>query len=229
MTENLPPAGTIKSFVRRSGRLTTGQKNALDQHWTEYGFDFSQEVINFENISGDFKAIKFEIGIGNGEALVQMAENDQQSLYIGAEVHQPGIGRCLNRIVDKLLPNVRLISHDAIEVMQHMMPADSLDRIFLFFPDPWHKKRHNKRRIVNRQFCDLSFKLLKTGGAIHLATDWREYAGHMASELLCDPRFINQGDSAGYCERPEYRPMTHFEQRGLRLGHGVWDLLFKKR
>ena len=229
MTESTPILRSIKSFVRRSGRLTPGQKNALEQHWHLYGIDFSQKAINTDEFVRDFKAIKFEIGIGNGDALINMAENDPQSLYIGVKVHQPGIGRCLNNVVDKSLPNVRLISHDAIDVMQFMLPENSLGRILLFFPDPWHKKRHNKRRIVNQQFRDLAYRLLKTGGCIHLATDWQDYAEHMATELLSDKRFFNHGDAAGFCERPGYRPVTHFEQRGLKLGHGVWDLLFEKR
>lgn len=228
MTENIPNIRTIKSFVRRTGRLTPGQKNALDQHWNQYGIDFDAEFINIDKMASDFKAIKFEIGIGNGDALVNMAENDPQSLFIGVEVHQPGVGRCLNNVVAKSLSNVRLISHDAIDVMQQMLPANSLDRILLFFPDPWHKKRHNKRRIVNQQFRDLSYRLLKSGGFIHMATDWQDYAEHMAREHLSDARFLNHGDSGGYCGRPDNRPVTHFEQRGLKLGHGVWDLLFEK-
>ncbi len=229
MTENTPVLRSIKSFVRRSGRLTPGQKNALDQHWQQYGMDYNLQKVDFAKFTGDYKAIKCEIGIGNGDALIEMAEHDAQSLYLGIEVHQPGIGRCLNNVVSKSLSNVRLISHDAIEVMQHMLPAASLDRILLFFPDPWPKKRHNKRRIVNWQFRDLSFSLLKPGGYLHMATDWQDYAEHMAAELLRDTRFSNHGDSAGFCDRPAYRPVTHFEQRGMKLGHGVWDLLFEKR
>lgn len=229
MTENTPVLRSIKSFVRRSGRLTPGQKNALDQYWQQYGMDFNLQTVDFAKFAGDYKAIKFEIGIGNGDALIKMAEHDPQSLYLGIEVHQPGIGRCLNNVVSKSLSNVRLISHDAIEVMQHMLPATSLDSILLFFPDPWHKKRHNKRRIVNKQFRDLTHSLLKPGGYLHMATDWQDYAEHMATELISDTRFINHGDSNGFCDRPDYRPLTHFEQRGLKLGHSVWDLLFQKR
>jgi len=228
MIKNSPPRRAIKSFVRRSGRLTPGQKNALENYWSEFAFEFRHEPLEVDRIGDDFKAIKLEIGIGNGDALINMAANDAESLYIGIEVHQPGIGRCLNNIHENNLPNVRLISHDAIEVMQHMLPPQSLDRILLFFPDPWHKKRHHKRRIVNQQFRDLSHGLLKTGGDLHFASDWQDYAEHMAAELLSDSRFSNLGKESGYCERPAYRPVTHFEKRGRNLGHGVWDLMFQK-
>jgi len=228
MTENTPLIRSIRSFVRRSGRLTPGQKNALDQFWPIYGFDFQRHTLDLDAISENFEAIKLEIGIGNGDALISMAENDTGSLYLGVEVHQPGIGRCLNNINDKNLNNIRLISHDAIEVMQHMILAQSIDQILLFFPDPWHKKRHHKRRIVNQQFRDLACHLLKPGGSVHFATDWQDYAEHMANELLEDQRFRNMGDDNGFTLRPDYRPTTHFERRGLKLGHGVWDLVFKK-
>jgi tRNA (guanine-N7-)-methyltransferase len=157
-----------------------------------------------------------------------MAGNNPGTLHIGVEVHRPGIGRCLSIIDKNKLANVRLISHDAVEVMQHMIPAQSLDKILLFFPDPWHKKRHHKRRIVKQAFRDLAFKLLKPDGHLHFATDWQNYAEYMAEELLSDERFSNRGDSDGFVLRPDYRPLTKFEQRGLKLGHGVWDLVFQK-
>ena len=228
MTENTPLIRSIRSFVRRSGRLTPGQKSALEQYWPLYGFDFQHQPFDISAVSGDFGEVKLEIGIGNGDALISMAEKDHESLYLGVEVHQPGIGRCLKNIKDNDLTNVRLISHDAIEVMQHMLPTQSLDQILLFFPDPWHKKRHHKRRIVNQQFRDLACRLLKPGGSVHFATDWQDYAQHMANEMLSDARFVNQGDTDGFAERPDYRPITHFEKRGIKLGHDVWDLVFKK-
>lgn len=229
MPENTIPIRQIRSFVKRSGRLTSGQKKALDQHWQQYGIDFNQQSIDIDKLSTDVKAIKLEIGIGHGDTLINMATNDQQSFYIGVDVYQPGIGRCLNNIVRQSLKNIRLICHDAIDVMQYMLPDNSLDQISLFFPDPWHKKRHHKRRIVNQKFRDLSFQLLKVGGVIHLATDWENYAEHIAIEMMSDTRFLNHGDLTGFCERPNYRPITHFEQRGMTLGHSVWDLLFEKR
>jgi len=173
--------------------------------------------------------VKLEIGIGNGDALISMAAADPGSLYIGIEVHEPGIGRCLNNIRQLELQNVRLISHDAIEVLQQMISVESLDRVLLFFPDPWHKKRHHKRRIVNQHFRDLVYKVLKPGAVIHIATDWQDYAEWISEQFLVDQRFVNQGNEDGCAECPGYRPITRFEQRGRRLGHGVWDLLFAKR
>ena len=219
----------IKSFIRRSGRLTSGQKNALEQYWPKYGLDFDPSKNSFQKIAQDFDTRKLEIGIGNGDALIDMALNDPRSLYLGVEVHKPGVGRCLNSIHANELSNVRLIAHDAIEVMQQMLPSQSLDRIYLFFPDPWHKKRHLKRRIVNQQFRDLAFELLKPGGCLHMATDWQDYAEYMARELMQDTRYLNRGNDDGYSPKPVYRPITRFEKRGVNLGHGVWDLIFERK
>lgn len=228
MTDYPPVKRAIRSFVRRSGRLTPSQKNAFTRFWSLYGIDYSTAEMKLDDIAGGYAQVKLEIGIGNGDAIIDMAENDPRNFYIGIEVHQPGIGRCLNRISAHSLSNVRLVCDDAIEVMQSMLPRNSLDSIMLFFPDPWHKKRHNKRRIVNRQFRDLCHGLLRKGGIVHLATDWEDYAEQMSREFLSDDRYFNCGNTKGFCERPAYRPQTHFERRGLRLGHGVWDLLFER-
>jgi len=226
MPANDPGTRSIKSFVRRSGRITPSQKHALENYWPSYGIDFADERLV---LPPQFEFVKLEIGIGNGDALISMAAADPSSLYIGIEVHEPGIGRSLNQIQQQQLGNVRLIKHDAIEVLQHMIAPATLDRVLLFFPDPWHKKRHHKRRIVNQGFRDLIDKMLKPGGVIHIATDWQDYAEWIAAEFLADARFSNQGDAEGYAECPSYRPLTRFEQRGRRLGHGVWDLLFVKK
>ncbi|MFT5549277.1 MAG: tRNA (guanine-N7-)-methyltransferase [Candidatus Azotimanducaceae bacterium] len=228
MIEELKTDRAIRSFARRSGRMTLGQKHALSEYWPLYGIDYELTQANVTTAIQDYESVILEIGFGNGDALIEMAGNAPDVLYIGVEVHRPGVGRCLNIIEKTKLANVRLISYDAIEVMQHMIPAQSLDKVLLFFPDPWHKKRHNKRRIVNQKFRDLAFSLLKPDAHLHFATDWQEYAEYMAEELLSDVRFSNQGDSDGYAQRPDYRPRTRFEQRGLNLGHGVWDLVFKK-
>jgi tRNA (guanine-N7-)-methyltransferase len=225
MPANEKVTRSIKSFVRRSGRMTQSQKNALETYWPAYGIEFSQNELN---IPTGFNAMKLEIGIGNGDALIHMAAADPTSLYVGVEVHEPGIGRCLNNIAQLELDNVRLIMHDAVEVLEHMIAAASLDRLLLFFPDPWHKKRHHKRRIVNQGFRDLVFKRLKPVGSIHIATDWRDYAESIAAQFLDDERFLNEGDISGYATRPAYRPPTRFEQRGRKLGHGVWDMVFTK-
>ncbi len=218
---------TIKSYVRRSGRLTPGQKKGLLDYWLLYGIDFAPTQIDLSAIASCFKELKLEIGFGSGEALISMAKNDLECLYLGIEVHESGVGRCLNSIHSNAMNNVQVIKHDAIEVMQQMLPAQSLDRVFLFFPDPWHKKRHNKRRIVNQRFRDLLARLLKPGACLHIATDWQDYAAHMAAEMLSDPRFKNLGDENGFARRPAYRLATRFENRGLKLGHSVWDLVFE--
>ncbi|MEM7564669.1 MAG: tRNA (guanosine(46)-N7)-methyltransferase TrmB [Pseudomonadota bacterium] len=217
---------SIKSFVRRTGRITPSQKNALDQHWKTFGIDYRDNPLE---IPSEYSSVKLEIGIGNGDALISMAQNGSESFYIGIEVHEPGIGRCLNLIQKQGLENVRLLRHDAVEVLQQMIPSVSLDRVLLFFPDPWHKKRHHKRRIVNRQFCDLLHLKLKPGGVIHMATDWQEYAEWMSEVFLQDLRFENMGDENGYVPCPDYRPLTKFERRGRKLGHGVWDLCFARK
>jgi tRNA (guanine-N7-)-methyltransferase len=216
---------SIKSFVRRGGRMTPSQKNALDAYWPSYGIDFNENGLN---LPAGFDALKLEIGIGNGDALIHMATAEPRSLYLGVEVHEPGIGHCLNQINQQELANVRLIKHDAVEVLQHMISPATLDGVLLFFPDPWHKKRHHKRRIVRQSFRDLLFRGLKPGASIHIATDWQDYAESIAAQFIEDSRFLNQGDSKGYVERPAYRPSTRFEQRGHRLGHGVWDLVFTR-
>ncbi len=227
MKNQITSQPTIKSYVRRGGRLTPGQKKALVEYWPLYGIDFAPSRVDLSVIAGGFEGLKLEIGFGSGEALISMAKNDPKCLYLGIEVHDSGVGRCLNSIHANAMSNVRIIKHDAIEVMQQMLPAQSLDRVFLFFPDPWHKKRHNKRRIVNQRFRDLLARLLKPGACLHIATDWQDYAAHMAAEMLSDPRFKNLGDENGYASRPAYRPATRFENRGLKLGHGVWDLVFE--
>jgi len=219
-------ARSIRSFVRRGGRITPSQRQALENYWPLYGIDFERRVIE---LPAGFDAVQMEIGIGNGDALISMAVADPHCLYLGVEVHEPGIRRCLNQIRRRRLDNVRLLRHDAIEVLRHMIAPASLDRVLLFFPDPWHKKRHHKRRIVNPEFRDLIYKVLKPGGVIHIATDWQHYAEWIVEQFFADERFENLGDAQGYAERPEYRPHTRFEQRGRRLGHGVWDLLFVKR
>ena len=228
MTEELIANRAIRSFSRRSGRMTLGQKNALSEYWPLYGLDYELANESVGTAIRAFNSVVLEIGIGNGDALIEMAGIEPDTLYIGVEVHRPGVGRCLSIIDKNKLANVRLISHDAVEVMQHMIPQQSLDKILLFFPDPWHKKRHHKRRIVNQKFRDLAFKLLKPEGYVHFATDWQNYAEHMAQELLSDTRWSNQGNIEGYVQRPGYRPRTKFEQRGLKLGHSVWDLVFQK-
>jgi len=219
----------IRSFVKRTGRKTESQRTALELYWPVYGIEFQADTrLDFEQLFPAQSGVKLEIGFGNGETLAQMAEQDEAHGYLGIEVHTPGVGQCLKLTHDAQLENLRLISHDAIEVLKSMIPEQSVDGVFLFFPDPWHKTRHYKRRIVNDVFKDLLIKVMKPGAVLHMATDWQDYARHMAKEMLADSRFQNLGDDKGFSEKPDYRPETKFERRGLKLGHGVWDLLFKK-
>ena len=221
---------SIRSFVKRTGRMTHGQRHALEHHWAAYGIDYDPaHRLDLKELFPGLGCFKLEIGFGNGDSLVQMAQADPGCGYLGIEVHEPGVGHCLNQIHEQQLTNLKLMSHDAIEVLQHMLPADCLDHVFLFFPDPWHKKRHHKRRIVNQQFRDLLVKVMQPGAVLHMATDWQHYAEHMADDLMSDARFENLGNGRGYSEKPDYRPETKFERRGQRLGHGVWDLLFRLR
>ncbi len=220
----------IRSFVKRGGRITQSQQRALQQLWPVYGIEYHPEqTLEFATLFPGLDCCKLEIGFGNGDALIHMAARDASCGYIGIEVHEPGVGHCLQRIQQQELSNVRIIAHDAVEVLHSMIPARSLDAVFLFFPDPWHKKRHHKRRIVNAGFREQMARVLKPGAVLHLATDWPDYAEHMANELLVDTRFVNLGDDQGFSEKPAYRPSTRFEQRGIRLGHPVHDLLFTRR
>ena len=221
---------TIRSFVKRTGRLTKSQRYALEEYWPCYGIDFQpDQQVDFSALFTNPGCIKLEIGFGNGDSLVEMANKDPSCCYIGIEVHDPGVGHCLKRIHDQGLTNLKLISHDAVEVLESMIPVASLDAVFLFFPDPWHKKRHHKRRIVNQAFRDVLVNVMKTGAVLHMATDWLDYAEHMAGELLSDVRFSNTGNEFGFVDKPQYRPETKFERRGLRLGHEVRDLVFRKK
>ncbi|MBV1912344.1 MAG: tRNA (guanosine(46)-N7)-methyltransferase TrmB [Cycloclasticus sp.] len=226
MTNNNNPdfLRRIRSFVKREGRLTPGQETALEKGWPLYGLD-SKVLIDPATLFANDHTITLEIGFGNGESLATMAENNPDRNFIGIEVHRPGVGHLLRLILEKKLSNIRLFDTDAIEVLQHAIPGHSLDCVQLFFPDPWHKKRHHKRRIVQTEFLSLIHSKLKTGGRFHAATDWENYAEHMLDTLNTHPGFVNSTEP-NYAERPKYRPLTKFENRGLRLGHGVWDMIF---
>jgi tRNA (guanine-N7-)-methyltransferase len=227
--ESVSPRRSIRSFVKRSGRLTIGQQQALKTLWPLYGMEYQpSHAPNWRSIFDGLDGLKLEIGFGNGDSLVEMAANDPAFGYIGIEVHEPGVGHCLKTLHDAGITNLRLISHDAMDVIECMIPDACLDAVFLFFPDPWHKKKHHKRRIVNQAFRDQLVRVLKPGGVVHMATDWQDYSQHMAEDMLGDQRFLNMGNESGYAPKPDYRPQTKFERRGLRLGHGVWDLLFRR-
>ncbi|MDD5271574.1 MAG: tRNA (guanosine(46)-N7)-methyltransferase TrmB [Methylovulum sp.] len=220
------PLKKIRSFIRRQGRLTTGQQLALDTHWDSYclspdiGYDFNE-------VFGRSAPLILEIGFGNGESLAKMAQANPDKDYLGIEVHRPGVGHLLMLLAQGNISNVRIYCHDAIEILEQKIPDHSLAGVHLFFPDPWPKKRHHKRRIVNPGFIGLLLKKLVAGGYFHAATDWQHYAQWMLEILAAEPRLHNTSAAGDYCARPDYRPLTKFEQRGLRLGHGVWDLIFR--
>jgi len=225
--KSAPVARRIRSFVRREGRITSAQRNALGALWPKYGLDASS-LLEPDKIFGRKAPLTLEIGFGNGAALALMAAADPATDFIGIEVHRPGIGRLLLELERQGLGNVRIFREDAVQVMQQCLPPACLDRILLFFPDPWHKKRHHKRRIVQPEFIEMAARLLRPVGLLHMATDWEDYAAQMLEVTQRSTAFRNCAGSGNYSPRPEYRPVTRFEQRGLKLGHGVRDLLFER-
>lgn len=220
---------TVRSFVRREGRLTSGQERAIEQLWPQYGIDNAEGLLDLEQLFNRKAELVFEIGFGNGSSLAEMAANQPEHNFIGVEVHRPGVGHLLKLIEEQQLTNLRVACTDAVELLKHQIPDNSLDRLQLYFPDPWHKKRHHKRRIIQPAFVTLLTHKIKPSGHLHMATDWQHYAEQMLDDLSQNNDFVNCADSTGYIPRPDYRPLTKFEQRGKRLGHGVWDLLFKRR
>lgn len=217
----------IRSFVRREGRMTNSQQRALDTLWPRFGID-PETPIEPTALFGREAPTHLEIGFGMGHALFELAKTHPDEHYIGIEVHRPGVGRLLDEVDKSGLTNVRVLKHDAIEALKQQIPDNSLDSVMLFFPDPWHKKRHHKRRIVQPPFIALIRQKLKPGGLFHLATDWEEYAEWMMEILSQTEGMENRAGAQQFSPRPDSRPVTKFEQRGLRLGHGVWDLLFEK-
>lgn len=218
----------IRSFVRREGRLTKGQERALTELWPVMGVEYTPQKLDLAVLFGRDAPIVLEIGFGMGKSLVEMAAAAPEKNFIGIEVHRPGVGACLSLAQDMGVTNLRVFCHDAVEVLGEMIPDESIDTLQLFFPDPWHKARHHKRRIVQPAFVQMLRPKLKIGGVFHMATDWENYAEHMLEVMNTAEGFKNTVE-AGYAPRPEFRPLTKFEQRGHRLGHGVWDLLFARQ
>lgn len=229
LTKSARPLRTVRSFVRRQGRLTSGQEKALANNWPVYGIEYSPEKLDLNTLFGRNAETILEIGFGNGDSLLRMAQHHPENNFIGIEVHRPGIGHLLQNIEQAEVTNIRVLCHDAIDVLKHQIPDHSLDRLQLFFPDPWHKTRHHKRRIVQPEFCLLVAQKLKSGGIFHLATDWQNYAEHMLHVMNACIAFHNLSPENNFVPRPEERPLTKFEQRGHRLGHGVWDLLYQRK
>ena len=229
MTHDTDLAGRrrpIRSYVRRAGRLTSSQQRALDELWPDYGIEFAPQLLDLDSIFNRAAPRVLEIGFGNGESLVQLAIEDPASDFLGIDVHDPGIGHCLISAHDARVTNLRLISHDAIDVLEMQIPHNSLSRINLYFPDPWPKKRHHKRRIVQPEFLTLCAGRLGSNGSLHIATDWENYAEHIDevlgefSSFDCTERREHDGD------QPLARTATKFERRGVRHGHRIWDWRF---
>ena len=218
----------IRSFVLRQGRFTEAQQRAFDELWPRFGLDYAGQTRDFDAVFGRSAPRVVEIGFGNGEALRFAAKQDPARDCIGIEVHAPGVGRLLNALAEDGSDHVRVYRHDAVEVLEREIADGALDEVRIYFPDPWHKKRHHKRRIVQPDFAALLVRKLRIGGRLHLATDWEAYAEHMWDVLDATPGLHNRAGPRGAVPRPEWRPQTHFETRGRKLGHGVWDLLYDR-
>ena len=219
----------IRSFVMRATRMTDGQKKSLDQNWAQYGLTHAAGTLNLNEVFGRAAPTVLEIGFGMGDSFVDMAIAAPEKNFIGIEVHLPGIGRMLNRIETEAVPNIRCYKEDAVEILKDCIEDGSLSTVQLFFPDPWHKKKHNKRRIVQLEFAQLLRSKLKIGGTFHMATDWENYAEHMLEVMETAEGYENASGAGKFTNgRPAHRPVTKFEKRGQKLGHGVWDLIYQK-
>jgi len=217
----------IRSFVTRAGRTSKGQQRALDTLAPQFCLPYNAAPLDWSQVFGREAPRILEIGFGMGVTTAEIAVLRPADDFLGIEVHEPGVGALLKLIGEQSLSNIRMIQHDAVEVFEQMLAPDSLDGIHIYFPDPWHKARHHKRRLIQPGFVALLSSRLKPGGYLHCATDWENYAEQMLAVLGAEPLLENT--AADYAPRPAYRPVTKFERRGLRLGHGVWDLLFKRR
>ena len=218
----------IRSYVLRGGRLTAAQQNALDELWPHYGIDHHETVLDFDDYFERLAEVIVEIGFGNGESTWRMAQLEPDINFIGVEVHEPGVGHLLMALDANDISNVRIAREDAVPFLQPRIPPGSLAGVRIYFPDPWPKKRHHKRRIIQPDFVRQLARSLKPGGILHLATDWQPYADHMLEVMQASPDFRNLSASGDYCERPGWRPHTKYEERGKRLGHDVRDMLFER-
>jgi len=217
----------IRSFVLRQGHFSEAQTRAMEEGMPQWGVEYRHELLDLTQTFGREAPKVLEIGFGMGGATAEIAQTRPDTDFLGIEVHGPGVGNMLKLISEKQLSNIRVVRHDAVEVVEHMLPLESLDGFHLYFPDPWPKKRQQKRRLVQPEFLDRIVSRLKPGAYVHMATDWEDYAVQMLDVLSAHPALRNTAE--GYAPRPEWRPLTKFEQRGLNLGHGVWDLMFVKR
>lgn len=221
----------IRSFVLRQGRLTKGQSRALATGLPLFGVSYEEKQLDLNQVFGRSASKKIlEIGFGMGESTAKIAQTLPDFDFLAAEVHTPGVGALLKLIEEGNLSNIRIIQHDVVDVLQNMVVDNGLDGVHIFFPDPWHKKRHHKRRLIQAEFVKLLCSKLKTGGYLHVATDWQEYAEWVLEVLNAEQQLKNSAakENNGYAEKPSYRPLTKFESRGIKLGHGVWDLVFTR-
>jgi tRNA (guanine-N7-)-methyltransferase len=227
MTE-LDTRRRIRSYVLRAGRMTPIQKRALETNWQRWGLEYNGSELAYDSAFGRGGPRVLEIGFGMGQSLVATAEATPETNFIGIEVHRPGVGKLLHSMEERGVDNIRVYRHDAVEVLRDCIPNASLDTIQIFFPDPWQKKRHHKRRLIQPPFVSQLASKLKTGGVLHLATDWENYAEQMMEVLSAAEGFSNTCGEGHFAPRPAHRPLTKFELRGERLGHGVWDLVFSR-
>ncbi|WP_242521686.1 tRNA (guanosine(46)-N7)-methyltransferase TrmB [Motiliproteus sp. SC1-56] len=231
MTEETTPKEhlrSVRTFVIRAGRMTPAQEKALEAQWPVMGLELADGELDFEQAFGRQAPVVLEIGFGMGDSLLAMAEANSDTNYLGIEVHTPGVGRLLNNATKAGLKNLRVYREDALEVLKHCIPDASLDGIQLFFPDPWPKKKHHKRRMVQPAIAQSFRQKLKIGGTFHMATDWEPYAEHMMEVMSAAEGYRNVAGEGAYSPQPEHRPDTKFQRRGEKLGHGVWDLVFER-
>ena len=228
--EDAPYLRVIKSYVLRAGRTGPGQQRAYEQFGPHFLLNYTPAPLDVAAAFGRTAPLILEIGFGMGGATAQIAQTRPGDNFLCCEVHEPGVGALLKLCGEGGIENIRIFRHDAVEVLDHMLPEQSLDGVHIFFPDPWHKSRHHKRRLVQGPFLNRLARHLRPGGYLHLATDWEPYAQQMLEVLGAEPLLQNTADagSTGYVPKPDYRPLTKFENRGLKLGHGVWDLVFRR-
>jgi tRNA (guanine-N7-)-methyltransferase len=224
MTETHRP---IRSFVLRQGRVSNAQRRAYDTLLPRFGIPYAVQPIDLDGVFGRRAPKILEIGFGMGETTATLATLHPENDYLGIEVHTPGVGSLLKSIAEHGLANVRIIQYDAVEVLHNMIAPDTFDAVHVFFPDPWPKKRHHKRRLIQPALITMLCERMKSGAYVHVATDWQDYAEQILEVFRSEPRLANTAE--GYAPRPDYRPQTKFETRGLKLGHGVWDVIFRRR
>ena len=226
MKNKIAEKKSLRSYVTREGRLTKSQLHGLDNYWIKYGIEYNPEIINFKRIFKKYGPIILDIGVGAGESTVNHAISHPENNYLAVEVHRPGIGKLLNKIEKDRLTNIKIIRHDVIDILREQIPDRSLTQIFIFFPDPWPKKRHHKRRLINEELIKLVKKKLVMHGRLHIATDWRDYANHIRELGSADLGLINLAGNNNFSPRPLWRTETRYELRGKKLDHEVWDLCY---